>query len=292
MAGVGGMLGEAFYEEFKKTNSLKCSDINPTEDWLSYLDFRDEASYTEHVFNFQPDWLFHIGAHTDLEYCEENADDAYRTNTESVKTAVKISNELNIPLLYVSTAGIFSGDKDYFDETDQPNPLGHYGKSKYLGENYIVNNSNDYLICRAGWMMGGGLQKDKKFINKIIKQIISGVSQLNIVDDKDGTPTYTLDFSKNVSHLISNNKRGLYNMVCSGMTSRLQVAIKLIELLGLTNKIKINPVSSDFFAEIYFAERPPNERLISKRLNDEGLNIMQTWEVALEHYLKERYPHI
>tara|TARA_B100000886_G_scaffold339401_2_gene304774 strand:- start:699 stop:1592 length:894 start_codon:yes stop_codon:yes gene_type:complete len=289
MAGCGGMLGEAFFDEFKKENQLCCSDLEVNDNWLHKVDFRDSISYEKDVYEFKPDWLFHLGAHTSLEYCEKNPEDTYETNTESVKTAVKISNSLSIPLLYISTAGIFSGEKEYFDENDTPNPLGHYAKSKYLGEKFVIENSKDFLICRAGWMMGGGLKKDKKFIAKIIKQIIGGAKELNIVDDKDGTPTYTLDFSKNVKYLIENKKKGLYNMVCSGMTSRLEVAKKLLNILGIENEITIKPVPSSYFAEEYFAERPPNERLISKKLNDEGMNIMQDWDVALEDYIQKRF---
>ena len=58
---------------------------------------------------FAPDYLFHLGAHTSLEYCEQHPDDAYATNTLAVENAVHIANELDIPLLYISTAGIFDG---------------------------------------------------------------------------------------------------------------------------------------------------------------------------------------
>tara|TARA_Y100001968_G_scaffold220407_1_gene203274 strand:- start:12820 stop:13704 length:885 start_codon:yes stop_codon:yes gene_type:complete len=289
MSGVGGMLGEAFYYEFNNLNHLKCTDIDTSEEWIDYLDFRDRSSYIDQVTSFRPDWLFHIGAHTDLEYCEKNPLEAYNTNTESVKIAVEIANSLSIPLLYISTAGIFSGSLEFFDENDIPEPIGHYGRSKFLGEKYIISNSKDYLICRAGWMMGGGLKKDKKFVAKIIKQILDGKKELNIVNDKQGTPTYTIDFSKNVNHLIKNNKRGLYNMVCNGLTSRIDVAKKILEILDLSNKIKINSVDSSFFSKSYFAQRPDNERLINKKLEEEGLNIMQDWEKSLTHYLKEHY---
>ena len=130
MAGVGGMLGLAFYKEFIEHYNIKCSDIDVNENWLSSLDFRDYDAYRKHVIDFNPDYLFHIGAYTGLEYCELNVDATYDTNTKSVEHAVKISNELNIPLLYVSTAGIFGGQKDVYTESDQPEPLGHYGRSK------------------------------------------------------------------------------------------------------------------------------------------------------------------
>ena len=290
MAGAGGMLGEAFYKHFKDHYELKCTDIDVNESWLSYLDFRDAKAYQADVAAFKPQWLFHLGAFTDLEYCELHVDESYETNTASVEHAVKIANEQKIPLLYISTAGIFNGKQDVYDESDQPDPIGHYAKSKYLGEKYVQANSSDHLICRAGWMMGGGARKDKKFIQKLMKQIVDGRKTLHIVNDKLGTPTYTYDFAVNTRLLTQKGQRGLFNMVCGGLTSRLELAHELIALLGLRNDVRIVEVSSDFFAKEYFAERPPCERLINKRLDDLGLNVMRDWKVALADYVREYYP--
>jgi len=291
MAGSGGMLGLAFYKEFNSDYSVQCSDIDVNEDWLSKLDFRDYDSYLKNVSEFKPDWLFHLGAYTDLEYCELNEEDTYQTNTKSVENAVKISNSLGIPLLYISTAGIFDGKKAVYDETDQPVPLGHYGNSKYLGEVYVQENSKDFIICRAGWMMGGGHKKDKKFIQKLIAQIEANKEVLHIVDDKDGTPTYTHDFANNCKALIESEHRGLFNMVCGGLTSRYEVAQELISLLDLKEKIEIEKVSSDYFKEEYFAERPACERLVNKRLDDLSVNLMRDWKVALKDCLETYYPY-
>ncbi len=292
MAGVGGMLGEAFYKQFKGEYELKCSDIDVNEDWLSSLDFRDYDAYSKDVTEFKPDYLFHIGAYTDLEYCETHEKDTYETNTKSVEHAVSIANDLNIPLLYISTAGIFDGEKDVYDESDKPEPLGHYGRSKYLGEVYVQENSNNHIICRAGWMMGAGEKKDKKFIQKLIKQIVAGKKTLHIVNDKLGTPTYTHDFAKNVKLLVEKEQQGLFNMVCGGLTGRYEVAKEMIELMGLSDTVKVEEVSSEYFAKEYFAERPACERLINKRLDDLGLNIMRDWRVALKEYLNDYYAEL
>lgn len=289
IAGCGGMLGEAFYKQFKESYKLKCTDIDVNEKWLQYLDFRDFNAYFKDVSEFKPDYLFHLGAYTDLEYCQLHPDETYITNALSVENAVYISIKLDIPLLYIGTAGIFDGKKDPYDDWDSPNPLGHYARAKYVGEQFIKENANRYIICRAGWMMGGGPEKDKKFIQKLMKQIKEGKKELSIVDDKSGTPTYTHDFAKNVKLLLESELWGLYNMVCSGMTSRLEVAKELLSILNLEDKIKIKTVSSDFFKKEYFAERPPSERLINKKLELRGLNIMRDWRVALNEYLQEYY---
>ncbi len=289
MAGSGGMLGEAFYKVFNEKHDLKCTDIDVNEPWLDYLDFRDKDKYREDVINFAPDLLFHIGAHTSLEYCEENPDDAYRTNTLSVEYATQIANDLDIPILYISTAGIFDGSKDLYDDWDNANPLGVYARSKYMGERYVVENAKRYLVCRAGWMMGGGANKDKKFINKLIEQIDNGAKTLNVVNDKDGTPTYTIDFAKNVLALLETKKWGLYNMVCGGQTSREEVCRELLRILNLSDKVNINLVSSDFFAKEYFAPRPPCERLTNKRLDLIDCNRMRNWKVSLKEYIEDYY---
>ena len=283
------MLGDAFFKEFSIEYDLKCTDIDINEDWLSYLDFRNLDAYRKDVSDFLPDYLFHLGAHTDLEYCELNPDDTYLTNTKSVENAVKITNELKIPLLYISTAGIFNGKKEIYNDWDEPDPIGHYAKSKYLGEKYVQENANTYLICRAGWMMGGGPRKDKKFIYKLLRQLVDGANELFIVNDKSGSPTYTHDFARNVKILIKEEKTGLYNMVCKGETNRLEVAYELVNQLELNRTIKINEVTSNYFKKEYFAPRPASERLINERLIKDGLNIMEGWKTSLSKYLSEAY---
>jgi dTDP-4-dehydrorhamnose reductase len=289
IAGAGGMLGEAFYRVFKDEYDLKCTDKDVNEEWLSLLDFRDFKNYRNDVMAFKPDYIFHLGAYTDLEYCELNLDDTYLTNTTSVENAVIIANELQIPILYISTAGIFDGTKDFYDDWDEPNPLGHYARSKYMGERYVRENAERSIICRAGWMMGGGPKKDKKFINKLIKQLALGNRDLHIVNDKDGTPTYTVDFAKNVKALFENEYWGLYNLVCGGETSRREVAEELVDILGLTEEVTFHEVSSDYFKDTYFAPRPPSERLINKKLELRNLNMMRDWKIALNEYVSDYF---
>jgi dTDP-4-dehydrorhamnose reductase len=289
LAGSGGMLGEAFYTQFKDEYKIKCTDKDVNEEWLSYLDFRDYKSYKKDVEDFNPDYLFHLGAYTDLEFCEQNVDDTYATNTLGVENAVYIANKLKIPLLYISTAGIFDGQKELYDDWDTPNPLGVYARSKYMGERFVVENADRFVVCRAGWMMGSGPKKDKKFIQKLMKQLKDGKKELFIVNDKDGTPTYTHDFAKTVKELIRNEYWGLYNCVCGGQTSRLEVATELVKLLRLSDTVKITSVESDYFKDIYFAERPASERLDTKKLQLRGVNKMRDWRIALKEYIESYY---
>ena len=289
MAGAGGMLGAALYEEFNGPAEVRSTDIDVNEEWLSYLDFRDFDGYREDVKAFSPDFLFHVGALTDLEYCETHPDDAYSTNTTSVENAVYIANELDVPVVYVGTAGIFDGRLNVYDDWDAPNPLGVYARAKWAGEQFVLQNARRYLICRAGWMMGGGPRKDKKFVQKLMRQLHDGQTELYVVDDKLGTPTYTRDFARNLRLLLEAGHWGLYNMVCPGMTSRLEVAHALLEELGLQDRTTVHEVGSDYFAETYFAPRPDCERLLNRKLALRGLDVMRPWREALSEYLRTDY---
>ena len=290
LAGAGGMLGEAFYEVFTENgHTVMASDIDVNADWLKYLDFRDYTEYKKQVEEFAPDILMHLGAYTNLEYCEEHVSDTYATNTMSVENAVQLANEMDIPVLYISTAGIFDGDKALYDDWDIPNPLGVYARSKYQGERYVIENANKYFVCRAGWMMGGGPEKDKKFINKIFKQLKAGAKELHIVDDKDGTPTYTIDFARTCEELVKTKFYGLYNMVCGGQTSRYEVTQELLALLDLEKEVKLTAVNSDYFKEEYFAARPLCERLVNSKLELRNLNLMRDWRICLKEYVEARF---
>ena len=289
IAGAGGMLGEAFYRQFSREFVLKCTDIDVNDDWLSYLDFREYDAYRKDVMEFKPDYLFHLGALTDLEYCELHPNETYVTNTLSVENAAYIANELRIPLLYISTAGIFDGRKMVYDDWDQPNPLGHYARSKYAGEMFVRENVRRHFICRAGWMMGGGPEKDKKFVQKIMRQLKDGKKELHVVNDKLGTPTYTHDFAANIALLLARQMWGVYNMVCEGETGRVDVTREILAVLGLAESVTIQEVSSEYFRKEYFAERPPSERLLNKKLNLRNANIMRDWKTSLAEYLHRYY---
>jgi len=92
-----------------------------------------------------------------------------------------------------------------------------------------------------------------------------------------------------VKELIKKEYWGLYNCVCGGQTSRLEVAQELLQILGKENEIKINVVTSEYFKDIYFAARPASERLVTKKLELRGVNQMRDWKVALKEYIDNYY---
>lgn len=287
ISGCGGMLGEAFYESFGAHNQLQCTDINVNEPWLTYLDVRDLEAYRKDVCDFAPDYLFHLAACTDMEDCERDPENAWLTNAIGTENAAYIANELGVPLIYISTAGIFDGHKQQFDDWDLPSPQSCYARSKFAGELFVREHVREHLVCRAGWMMGGGPKKDKKFVHKILQQLAGGATHLTIVNDKFGSPTYTRDFAHNVRVLLNTRFWGVYNMACDGLTSRMEVAQAIVEHLGLSKSVTIAEVPSSHFSAEYYAARPPSEGLINAKLNLRRINRMRHWTAALQAYLDD-----
>jgi dTDP-4-dehydrorhamnose reductase len=290
ITGCGGMLGKAMYEKAVAkygASSVLATDIDLNETWLSKLDVRNIQDYEKAILDWKPTIILHLAALTDLEYCESNVEEAWHTNALGPENAALLCRKYDILLVYISTAGIFGGEKDEYADFDTPNPLSYYAKSKYHGEQFIEKHLSRYYIFRAGWMMGGGMQKDKKFVNKIYKQIKSGKKELFVVDDKLGTPTYTVDFSDSLLKVIESGYYGLYNQVCEGSCSRFDVAEEFVKLLGLTETIKVTKVTSNYFKEEYYAPRPASEKLINVKLAMRGINYMRDWHVCLAEYSQE-----
>jgi len=285
ITGCGGMLGDAIYNEFNENFDVLATDIDLNEKWLIYLDVRNFYKVEKFIKKYKPNFVFHFAALTDLEVQEKNPYEAYNTNIFGTINIVLACKKYNIPLIYISSAGIFDGKKKIYKDNDIPNPLNVYGYSKYLSELFIKKNLKKYFILRPGWMIGGGV-KDKKFISKLIKQLKDGKKEINAIDNIYGIPTYTYDFAKNLKELIKTNKYGIYNMVCKEkMLSRYDVAKEFLKILKLDKKIKLNKVDVSFFEKEYFVLRPKSEALLNNKLESIGLNLMRDWKVCLKEYL-------
>jgi dTDP-4-dehydrorhamnose reductase len=285
ITGCGGMLGDAVFRTFSGGyRRVHATDIDLNEPWLTRLDVRELGECERAFSDLRPTIVLHLAAHTDLEYCETHQEDCWKTNALGTENVALLARRHDATMVYISTAGIYGGEKDEYHDFDLPQPLSHYGRSKYYGERFVETRVPKYFCLRAGWMMGGGPRKDKKFINKIFRQIQAGSRELRVVDDKFGTPTYTVDFARSAAFLVTTEYYGVYNHVCEGGGSRYDVAVEFVRLLGLADRVKVTKVPSGHFQDTYFAPRPLSERLVNLKLTGRGLNRMRDWRACLEEY--------
>jgi dTDP-4-dehydrorhamnose reductase len=297
VTGCGGMLGNAIYHYFKeRCAAVLATDIDVEEDersWLSYLDARDESVMRRTCAEFRPDLLLHLAAATDLEYCELHPKDAEEHCALTTRIAAECAAAHDATLVYISTAGVFDGQKadGLYSEDDPPNPIMVYGRVKLKGEEYARAIGGRCYVVRAGWMVGGGMRNDHKFVRHIVDQLQEGARVIYAVNDKFGTPTYTHDFAMNLFDLLDSGAYGTYHMACQGNGSRFDVAKEIVRLCG-ADDVEVKPVDSSFFRERFFAPRPRSEMLVNKRLTELNINRMRFWGEALREYLTREYRHI
>jgi dTDP-4-dehydrorhamnose reductase len=291
ITGAGGMLGNAVYPYFSARYANVCAtDMNVTEPWLRQLDVRDSDQLKAWFAQIKPTLVLHLAACTDLEFCEVHADVARDTNDVASKVVAELCEEYGATLVYISTAGVFDGTKQgFYTEQDQPNPIMVYGQTKYDGELAVARHCSRHFIVRAGWMVGGGVGKDHKFVNHILGQIVAGVDRIHAVDDRFGTPTYTHDFALNLFKLLESRKYGTYHMVCEGSGTRYDVARHILDITGQT-QIELTAVDSSFFESNYFAPRPVSEMMRNANLAALGINVMRPWRDALKDYVVREFP--
>lgn len=233
------------------------------------------------------DFIIHLAAETDHEYCDINPSQCYLINTIATASLTRLARTLDIPIIYLSAASIFDGTKNApYSPFDVPNPVNHYNSSKWYGE-LLVQAHHKHYILRAGWMFGGGKSIDKKFVNKIYQKIKFGERRIKVADDCIGSPTYSKDLANVIKHIIeSKHPYGIYN--CANKSegvSRYEFAKAIIRFLDISNTVRIIPCKIDDLKDEFPCKRTNYEVLRN------NFSLMRDWKIALKEYINAHYRH-
>jgi len=284
------MLVEAGHEvmatDIDLTNPRPWGAQLPTIEWLDVRELTEVRSAFDQTC---PDLVLHMAAETSLEVSDADPDHAFLTNTVATKYIALECRGRNVPMVFISTAGVFDGTKvGAYTEFDQPNPINTYGASKFEAEKLVTSMLDRWYIIRAGWMVGGGDGKDHKFVARILEQVRDGYTTIHAVGDKYGTPTYTYDFGRCLLNLIDTQLYGLYHMACEGQGNRYDIAAHILRVLG-RDDIELVEVDSEFFRHEFPSKRPRSEIMRNMALDLQGMNLMRPWPVALDEYLDRHF---
>ena len=298
ITGSAGMLGTSLVPVIVDAgHDVVATDIDlsrprpwgPGYPGMGRLDVRDRSEIRSALSATSPDVVLHLAAETSLEVSDTDEDHAYLTNTIATKYVALECRRRDIPMVFISTAGVFDGTKvGAYTEFDQPNPINTYGASKFEAEKLVTSLMDRYFLVRAGWMVGGGSGKDHKFVARILDQVREGNTTIHAVGDKYGTPTYTYDFGRCLINLIESKVYGLYHMACGGQGSRYDIAKHVLKVLG-RDDIELVEVGSEFFEHEFFSSRPRSEIMRNMALDLQGMNLMRPWDVALEEYIEHHF---
>lgn len=226
------------------------------------------------------DAVINCAAYTNVDKAESEPQAAFRINAEAVGRLGQIAHEQKIFVIHVSTDFVFDGKSDKpYRETDKPNPINTYGKSKLAGEQLLVASGCANCIIRFEWTYG--LAGDN-FVKKIIRAA-KQTGQLKVVDDQIGSPTATTEAAKVILKLLAKKTEGLFHFASAGFVSRFEMAKFIFEKLDMP--VRVSPCKTGDFKSA--AERPLNSRFDCSKiaaLLDEPIEV---WQKPLENFLTE-----
>lgn len=205
-------------------------------------------------------------------------------NALGTKHVAEVCQALNIPLVYLSTDYVFDGTKqDPYTESDVPNPLSAYGRSKLEGEKIIefVLKTGRFYIVRTAWLYG---RHGRNFVKAILEKAQRGEA-LQIVADQVGSPTYAMDLAKAIMSLIDGAPFGTYHLTNSGSCSWYEFARKILTMAGL-KQYRLTPITSKDLGRL--AHRPSNSVLANGNWRKIAGQDLRSWQSALSEALFTR----
>lgn len=249
VTGANGQLGNEMRIIAKNSSDIYLfTDINQVEGVeTTFLDITDLEAVQQCVVDNNIDVIVNCAAYTNVDAAETNEDLAEKLNAEAPKNLAKAIKEVGGLLIQISTDYVFG--KELYNvpcrEEQQGTPTGVYGASKLHGEQNIIEIGGNYVIIRTAWLYS---EFGKNFC-KTMMNLTSTKSQLNVVFDQVGTPTYAYDLAKAIAMIIDKfdgTQTGVYHYSNEGVCSWFDFTKMIAEYNG-TTACDILPCHSDEF---------------------------------------------
>ena len=278
--GAKGMLGRDLVKVLYSTfRTDKHSDWEVLEWDIDEIDIREEKTTVTKIESFHPEIVINVAGYTDVDGCESNEEEAFAVNAEGMKHVALGALQCRAKVVYLSTDYIFDGKKrEPYLEDDPPNPLNVYGRSKWMGEQYVRELLEDALIIRTQWLYG---RFGNNFVSSILRQ---GREKkvLSIVNDQIGSPTYTVDLSEAISVLLKYDARGVFHVANSDLCTWYTLSQAILKLSGM-ERVKVIPISSKELGRP--AVRPPYSVLNCQKLRQVTGMALRPWAEALKDFI-------
>lgn len=241
ITGASGMLGATLVNLFKNEfNVFATGNSTFKEQHEQYLEFDlGEASYRRLIDWSNPDIIIHSGALTNGNLCKENPELAFKINGLSVEKFIKYTKS-NVKIVYISTDAVFKSETHMALETDFPHPENVYGKSKELGEFFLLNSAKQFSIIRTT-IVGFNLNKKKNGFVEWIINSSKGNEEIGLFDDVIFTPISIYDLSSEIKFLIKNNyiNSEIIHIAGNESCSKYEFGTRMLKSIGLsTSNVK------------------------------------------------------
>lgn len=256
--GAGGMLGSDLCRVFP--DALKFTHQE--------LDITDRELVIRTIIENKPDVVINAAAYTKVDQAEDEEELAFAINGYAPGYIAEGCALAGAKLIHYSTDYVFDGSKPEYVESDKTNPINTYGRSKLLGEQEIVQYTDNYMIIRTSWLFG---KHGKNFVDTMLR-LSPQMENVKVVNDQFGRPTYTADLALKTAEIID-SEPGIYHITNDDTCSWYEFASAIIP--------NVVPCTS---AEYPVKAKRPRYSV----LENTKTTPMRHWKDALNAYFKER----
>ncbi len=274
ITGAYGQLGRSLLSILKDTDI----EVLPTD--ADTLDICDYSQVEKFVAAHKPDTIINCAAHTAVDKCETDAENAGRINAKGPANLAMAAEKTGAQIVQVSTDYVFDGNAEKpYTEEDKTNPQSVYGRTKLAGEEAVIKNCSRHFIVRTAWLYGEG----NNFVKTMLK-LADEKDTIKVVNDQYGTPTSSMELARMILHIIPSGQYGIYHGTCEGETNWYEFACEIMKQAG--KNVKVLPVTtSEYQTNEKTAIRPAYSVLENKKLNSMGEYRMEGWKEALAEYM-------
>ena len=270
--GGRGMLGSDLVQTCRQQG------FNPIAYDLPEFDITDADQVQQAVAGAEI--IANCAAYTNVDGAESQTELAYKVNSEAVGRLGAVVRKAGKWVLHISTDFVFDGSSDKpYVETDHPNPINTYGKTKLAGEQLLTGSGCEYCIVRVQWTYGSA---GNNFVTKLIQRAKSQ-DTLKVVDDQTGSPTATIEAAKAICELLRKKPRGIYHFASAGYVTRYGMAKFISEKLSMN--VKLLPCKTSDFPSP--AARPLNSRFDCSKISSLLDEPIKRWQAPLELFLRQ-----
>ncbi len=248
---------------------------------LPELDITRREQTQEVIAAHRPDTVINLASWTDVDGCESQRERAFGVNAQGALHVAQACAAARVRLIHLSTDYVFDGTSPIpYTEGDPPRPLNVYGESKLRGESGVQEAGGNYLVLRTAWLFGS---HGKNFVDTILR-LSSRQTEIRVVNDQKGTPTYTRDLCRAIELLVGLEERGIIHVTNSGACTWFEFAGKILALKHpAASSVRLVPISSAELGRP--AKRPANSVLDCSRFERITGWKMRSWEEGLKEYL-------
>ncbi len=279
ITGCNGQLGRALNQLYEKETGITLINTDVFHgEGITSLDITDVGTVLSFVREMKPDAIINCAAHTNVDKCETDMDNAFKINAVGPRNLSIAAAEIGAKLMHVSTDYVFPGtEARALTEFDMVGPTSMYGKTKLAGENFVRDFGDKYFIIRTAWLYGDG----KNFVKTMLK-LAEDHREVSVVKDQYGTPTSAAELAKAVKYLLSTENYGLFHGTCEGSCSWADFAAEIFRLAG--KDTKVNYITTEEFGSP--TKRPAYSILYNYMLRLTTDFTFASWQDAISAYMK------